>query len=57
MGLFDAFKRKPLHPSGSAGTAASVAPSTQQQPPQSVKSVKLNEDFEAEVEACGLKKD
>ena len=42
MGLFDAFRRKPLHPSGRAGTTA--------------KSVKLN-DFEAEVEACGLKDD
>ena len=56
MGLFDAFKRKPLHPSGSAGTAASVAPSAQQPPQQSVETVKLN-DFEAEVEACGLKDD
>tara|TARA_B110001452_G_scaffold264954_1_gene268816 strand:+ start:422 stop:595 length:174 start_codon:yes stop_codon:yes gene_type:complete len=31
MRLFDAFKRKPLHPSGIAGTAASVAPSAQHQ--------------------------
>jgi len=104
MGLFHALKRKPLHPSGSAGTAASVAPSAQQWwhcprctlvnpitaircnacegtkaeldrqikpqqlqlrqrpqklPQQSVSQsepVKFN-DFEAEVEACGLKED
>jgi len=30
MGLFDAFKRKQLHPSESAGTATSVTASAQQ---------------------------
>ena len=60
MGLYHKIRRK-LHPeppqSGSAGTAASVAPSAQEQQQQpTVKSVKFN-DFEAEVEACGLKED
>jgi len=58
MGLYRKIRRK-LHPEppqpGSAGTAASVAASAQQQQP-TVKSVKFN-DFEAEVEACGLKED
>ena len=59
MGLYHKIRRK-LHPepppSGSAGTAASVAPSAQEKPQQLVKSVKFN-DFEAEVEVCGLKED
>ena len=61
MGLYRKIRRK-LHPEppqpGSTGTAASVAPSAQQQQQQqpTVKSVKFN-DFEAEVEACGLKED
>ena len=59
MGLYRKIRRK-LHPeppqSGSAGTAAGVAPSAQEQQQQTVKSVKFN-DFEAEVEACGLKED
>ena len=59
MGLYRKIRRK-LHPeppqSGSAGTAASVAPSAQQEQQPTVKSVKFT-DFEAEVEACGLKED
>ena len=58
MGLYCKIRRK-LNPeppqSGSVGTAAGVAASAQQQQP-TVKSVKFN-DFEAVVEACGLKKD
>ena len=62
MGLYRKIRRK-LQPStpqsGSAGTAASVVASAQKQQQQqqpTVKSVKFN-DFEAEVEACGLKED
>ena len=59
MGLYRKIKRRrsiqPAPPqSGSAGTAASVRSSAQQQ--QTVKPVKFNH-FEAEVEACGLKDD
>jgi len=72
MGLFDAFKRKPVAPSAQVAVLpeAVLANMTEaqqiefalnasrelQQPQQSVKSVKLN-DFQAEVEACGLKRD